>query len=290
MHQKPKLSVCLTHYNRPEKLAATLESLANQTRMPDEVLVWDDCSPKDPTSVALQFSHRFPSFRYQRNPVNLGMPGNLNAVIREATGDLIANLHDADIFHPTLLEKWEKRILQDDAIGLVFCGLEEQSGKLWIQDMPDVMKGHDFFEKFYVGTNSSVIWGTVMTRKTVYDKLWPFDPQFKNWADVDMWMRICADHKIGYVAEPLIKLDCTPTPVRAFGWAKTRIIHLMHYVNIKRIAQNPDQLKRWLAIQRKVSSRKILRNLVGRLKRLEFSKIPEGVKLYFEDAANSKNN
>jgi len=41
-----KVSVCLTHYNRPEKLAATLESLAAQTRAPDEVFMQDDCSPK----------------------------------------------------------------------------------------------------------------------------------------------------------------------------------------------------------------------------------------------------
>ena len=99
----PRISVCLTHYNRPDKLGATLESLALQTRVPDEVFVWDDCSPNDPTYVIEEWKARFPHFVYHRNDVNLGMPGNLNAVIAQATGDYVANLHDADVFAPTLL-------------------------------------------------------------------------------------------------------------------------------------------------------------------------------------------
>jgi glycosyltransferase involved in cell wall biosynthesis len=74
----PRISVCLTHYDRPDKLAATLESLARQTRVPDEVLLWDDCSPRDPTEVVRSFEARFPHFVYHRNERNLGMPGHRN--------------------------------------------------------------------------------------------------------------------------------------------------------------------------------------------------------------------
>lgn len=124
-----KLSVCLTHYNRPHLLGRTLESLARQTRPPDEVFVRDDASPRDPTDVARSFAGRFRHFVYHRNPANLGMPGNLNAVIGQATGDLVANLHDADVFHPTLLEKWEQALHRQPRAGLVFCGLEEPGSR-----------------------------------------------------------------------------------------------------------------------------------------------------------------
>jgi GT2 family glycosyltransferase len=47
-----RLSVCITQYNRPEKLGHTLKSLARQTRPPNEVLLQDANSLLDPTPVA----------------------------------------------------------------------------------------------------------------------------------------------------------------------------------------------------------------------------------------------
>ena len=185
-----KLSVCLTHYNRPHLLAATLESLARQTRLPDEVLVWDDCSPNDPTEVAKNYAGRFPKFIYHRNARNLGMPGNLNAVLACTTGELIANLHDADEYHPTLLQKWEEALLRHPRAGLVFCGLDATTAstdgeKIWIHPCAEYTAGRDFFRQHYVGNSSSIIWGTVMVRREVYARHLPFDSQFRNWADLD---------------------------------------------------------------------------------------------------------
>jgi glycosyltransferase involved in cell wall biosynthesis len=114
-----KLSVCLTAYGRTHLLARTLESLAAQTRPPDELIVSDDCSPDDPTAVAESFRHRFVRFRYNRNPRNLSMPANLNLVVGMAGGEYVANLHDADVFHPQLLEKWEEALLRHRGVAPV---------------------------------------------------------------------------------------------------------------------------------------------------------------------------
>lgn len=280
-----KISVCLTHYNRPHLLAATLESLARQTRVPDEVLLWDDCSPNDPTEVARAYKARFPRFVYQRNSRNLGMPGNLNAVLAAASGDLIANLHDADVFHPELLQKWEHALLAHPQAGLVFCGLDASTGttqgeRIWIHPCAKYAGGHDFFRDHYVGTTSSMIWGTVMVRRDVYEKHLPFDPQFRNWADVDMWMRICRTDGIAYVPEALIKLDHTPTPVRGFSWDKFLITHRMHAVNIHRIAANRVEQAEWMARQKKVSRSYYFRHLASRLGRFQWRLFAEGVALW----------
>lgn len=270
-----KVSVCLTHYNRPEKLAATLESLASQTKAPDEVFVQDDCSPNDPTEVARAFQGRFKHFVYERNENNLGMPGNLNKVIRKATGDFVANLHDADEFHPQLLEKWVDVLSRYPSAGLVFCGYDakakpsphQTSGRIWIHDFDECTPGRDFFERVYVGSSSSPIWGTVMVRREVYDRHLPFDARFGMWSDVDMWMRVCGTHDIAYVAEPLIILDNTDTPVRSFHWRKVSIVHSMHFENIRRLGRDAEQRAAWLAKQRSYSLRAYVRHLVGRATR-----------------------
>ena len=278
------ISVCLTHYNRPDKLAATLESLAKQTRAPDEVFVQDDCSPNDPTAVALAFTHRFKKFVYERNDKNLGMPGNLNKVVQKATGDFIANLHDADEFHPQLLEKWVAVLSRHPSAGLAFCGYDAQSkptvlqkpGRIWIHDFEECTPGHDFFERVYVGSSSSPIWGTVMVRREVYDRHLPFDSRFGMWSDVDMWMRVCGTHDIAYVAEPLIILDNTDTPVRAFHWGKVSVTHAMHFENIHRMARDSREQAAWLAKQRRYSLWTYARHLASRMTRADFSGLAGG--------------
>lgn len=123
-----------------------------------------------------------------------------------------------------------------------------------------------------------------MVRREVYRRLLPFDPQFRNWADVDLWMRLCATHAIAYVPEPLISLDQTPTPVRAFNWDKFLIAHRMHIVNIHRMAQDPTERADWLRRQRRWTWGRYLRNLNGRLIRGEFASLAAGLRLRREVA------
>ncbi|MFA7342822.1 MAG: glycosyltransferase family A protein [Terrimicrobiaceae bacterium] len=229
----PRISVCMTHFNRPEKLGVTLESLARQTRVPDEVFLWDDCSPNDPTAVAMKWKDAFPHFVYHRNERNLNMPGNLNAVISQATGDYIANLHDADEFDPRLIELWAEALARNPSAGMVYCGLESPRPgnappQFWLNtEIPPLSDGVVFFENHFLGKWSSPIWGTVMVRKSVYENLLPFREEFRNWADVDMWMRISLSHDMAYVDLPLIRTDEGDTPLRGFDWGKVFIQHRM---------------------------------------------------------------
>jgi len=98
------LSVCVTSYKRADMLDRTLESLAGQTRLPDERIISDDSSPDDPVRIVDKWRNRFPVVRYNRNPLNFNIPGNLTAAIGLATGEYAANLHHADVFAPSLVE------------------------------------------------------------------------------------------------------------------------------------------------------------------------------------------
>jgi len=84
---------------------------------------------------------------------------------------------------------------------------------------------------------------------------------------VDMWMRVCATHDIAYVAEPLIILDNSDTPVRAFHWRKVHVTHAMHFANIRRMAGSSEQQAVWLSRQRRYSFRTYARHLAGRMAR-----------------------
>jgi glycosyltransferase involved in cell wall biosynthesis len=282
-----KLSVCLTAYGRTHLLARTLESLAAQTRPPDELIVSDDCSPDDPTAVAESFRHRFVRFRYNRNLRNLSMPANLNLVVGMAGGEYVANLHDADVFHPQLLEKWEEALDRHPRAGFVFCGIAGwhrwigRRSRVVLHDVRPLTPGRVFFERHLLHRFRSIVWGTVMARSAAYRKLLPFDPAYAHISDVDMWMRMCLAWDVAYVREPLIRLDMTPTPWRAFHWERLELLRRMQRENIHRFfSGDPVRLRLELQRHRRAVRREYLWRAFNRLRRGDWESLREGLALY----------
>ncbi len=284
-----KLSVCLTTYKRSGLLDRSLATLAAQTRLPDELVVSDDCSPDDTIAVAEKWRPSFPRFLYNRNSKNLGMPGNLNVGIGLTTGTYVANLHDGDRYAPTLLEKWEASLDHHPNAGFVFCGIggwplgEESDRGVILHDVAPLTGGREFFERHFLHRLSSIVWGTVMARRSAYDALLPFDPAFGFVSDVDMWMRMCLGYDVAYVREPLILLDHEPTPERApmvFNWSWLETSRRMQLVNIHRFFAN-DALRRQRELRRhaRVVQGVWARRLLGRLRHRDWKGFSRGVDL-----------
>jgi glycosyltransferase involved in cell wall biosynthesis len=217
--------------------------------------------------VAAKWRAVFPAYTYRRNTTNLYMPGNLNACVSAATGDYVANLHDADVFDPTLLQKWEAALDRHPSAGFVFSGVSagdetptdetphrvhrlnkstvvsEYGGRaVYLHDVEPFTDGRAFFERHLLHATYSIVWGTVMARRDVYKELLPFDSQFGFISDVDMWMRICRHHDVAYVREPLIHLDDSPTAERKFDWKRTETLRRMQRANIERFYADSPQL------------------------------------------------
>jgi glycosyltransferase involved in cell wall biosynthesis len=283
---RPKLSVCITTYNRAALLDRTLETVAAQTRVPDELIVSDDGSLDDTPKVAERWKGSFPAFRYCRNERNLNMPGNLNAAIGACTGEYVANLHDGDAYDPTLFEKWEAALDRHPSAGFVFCALlgwpvkTRHGGGVLRFDIAPFTKGREFFESHLLASVGCPVWGTVMARRSAYDRLLPFDASFGFLSDVDMWMRMCLDHDVAYVDEPLILLDHTPSRERVpgrYNWNWLVTVRRIHRTNIDRFfASDPDRRRRALLAHRRLFDRYLVARLLGRLRAGDLSGLREG--------------
>ncbi|HAJ35404.1 MAG TPA: hypothetical protein DCL15_06890 [Chloroflexi bacterium] len=270
-----KISVCITTYKRAIQLDQTLQSLAAQTRMPDELIISDDCSPDETAAVVERWRKEFPDLRYNRNPTNLKMPGNLNAAIGLARFEYIANLHDADTFDPHLLEEWEKALDSYPSAGFVFCGIagwpvasESENGVI-LHDVAPLTNGRQFYERYFRHRYSSIVWGTVMARRDAYERLLPFDAAFGFISDVDMWMRMCMDYDVAYVRKPLIVLEHETSYERKLGqfnWNWLNIMRLMQQKNLTRFySSQPKILQREMNRHRWLTQQVYARRLLGRL-------------------------
>jgi hypothetical protein len=120
-----------------------------------------------------------------------------------------------------------------------------------------------------------------MARRSAYDRLLPFDARFGFVSDVDMWMRMCLEHDIAYVNEPLIFLDHSPSDQRKLGtynWQWLEWVRQIHLANIDRFfAGDPEGLRREFRTHGWVFQRFWAARLLGRLRRGDLGGLRKGI-------------
>ena len=96
----PTLTICIPTYNRSRCLAELLDSIVAQDLPELQVVVSDDASPDDTAIVAERYRDRIASFTFIRQPVNIGLDRNFQAVVDAATGDYVWLMGDDDRLEP----------------------------------------------------------------------------------------------------------------------------------------------------------------------------------------------
>jgi len=144
MAEKPStISVIVPNYNDSATIGAAIESLAAQTRAPDEILVIDDGSTDDSVSVIEACAAAHPTVRFLRNDRNRGVIYTLNRGFGEAIGALVHPASADDIYRPRLLEIGERLFAKYPQAGL-FCGeggYFSPDGSRW--EYPYSFTGHE---------------------------------------------------------------------------------------------------------------------------------------------------
>lgn len=98
-----KISVAIATYNGEKYLREQLESLYSQTRLPDEVVVSDDCSTDNTLSILSEYEKKY-GLKILQSQVGLGVNKNFEKAISNCTGDYIAICDQDDIWFPQKIE------------------------------------------------------------------------------------------------------------------------------------------------------------------------------------------
>ena len=106
-----KFSVALAVYNGADRLPRQLQSLARQTRRPDELVVFDDCSTDGSVAVLRRFADSAPfPMRVHCQSRNVGSTRNFNCAIEATSGDFIALCDQDDVWLPNKLATLESAL------------------------------------------------------------------------------------------------------------------------------------------------------------------------------------
>ncbi len=100
-----KISIAMATYNGANFVSEQLESFRRQTRLPDELIITDDCSTDGTIDILNKFKDSAPfKVKIYINEANLGYTQNFNKSLELCTGDLIFLSDQDDVWFPTKIE------------------------------------------------------------------------------------------------------------------------------------------------------------------------------------------
>lgn len=111
----------MTTYNGEKYIIKQLESLRNQSRRIDEVLIFDDGSTDKTRSLVREYILHFSlsNWHYIINSENKGWKRNFHEGVRAATSDIVFPCDQDDTWHLDKVEKMEKIMISNPDINVL---------------------------------------------------------------------------------------------------------------------------------------------------------------------------
>jgi glycosyltransferase involved in cell wall biosynthesis len=126
---KTTVSIAMCTYNGAGFLQQQLDSLARQTRRPDEIIICDDVSSDNSVAIAQAFAVQSGlNVHVHQNAHNLGYVRNFEQAISLCTQDLIFLCDQDDLWQPGKIQQMVEVFDAEPNVGLVlhdFCWIDE---------------------------------------------------------------------------------------------------------------------------------------------------------------------
>lgn len=148
------ISLVLATYNGEKYIIDQLDSIRNQTRQPDEVIIRDDCSTDSTVELINRYIDNYHlNWRLVQGENNLGWRENYYLAIKESSGEYVFLCDQDDIWHRNKIEYAVKSMDSHPEIELLVTGF------------------HPFFEgKVEHLKYKGDIWNNGSLRKFPFDK------------------------------------------------------------------------------------------------------------------------
>lgn len=195
-------SVVIPLYNKRNNIAVTLESVLEQTFMPNEIVVVDDGSTDGGAEVVRGFQMQYPIIKLIEKK-NGGVCSARNVGIRSASCGYIVLLDADDVWDKDYLAE-QRRMIEDfpeaKMWGINYAEIEGgQLARFLPTGLPEHFRGYvnDYFNM--PGRVSDLFCSSsIVVEKDVFDEVGYFDERIRYAEDNDMWWRIIACHRVAF--------------------------------------------------------------------------------------------
>ena len=206
-----RVSVAMCTYNGSRFLPDQLSSIAEQSSLPDELVICDDGSTDASAQIVSDFAEKAPfQVNFVENASRLGSTRNFEKALGLCRGDLIALSDQDDLWNPQKLASLAGNLEVNPDVGGIFSDAE-------LIDENSTQIGHRLWERKHFSPQTdaltmegmiavllkeNVVTGaTMMIRRSLLPILLPVDPLWihDGWI---AWMLVLYS-KLGFVRTPL---------------------------------------------------------------------------------------
>jgi teichuronic acid biosynthesis glycosyltransferase TuaG len=237
------VSVIVLTYNRSILLHKCLQAILNQTHKDIEVVVLDDGSTDDTSSVVRNFKDNRIVY------INDGKIGNIsmqrNKGIKLSKGDIIAFCDDDDVWFEKKIEIQLKYLKEN----IMICSngnVIDANDKI-IYKKVNTFKNDIFIDLKILLKNNCVLTSSVLLYKNILIDLGCFteENEGNKSEDYDLWMRVASKYKIKYINQVLISYRTNSNNITFSSFEYRR---KLSFININLISpylksNEPDLIK-----------------------------------------------
>ena len=209
--EKLNFSVILPTYNRDRILPRAIRSVLAQTHENFELIIVDDASVDDTSTVIEQFTDS--RIRYCARQENGGAAAARNSGLRLAKGRLLSFLDDDDEYLPGFLEETFKKLNRSPAsVGFSWAAHyvvnDTADGEVCIAQKHWEPKPHLSQDRYKVFLQSMQIgcgWGLTIRRECL-ERVGFFDESFRFGEDTEFVLRLCSFYEGLPIKKHLLKI------------------------------------------------------------------------------------
>jgi glycosyltransferase involved in cell wall biosynthesis len=209
MNSFPKVSVFVPNYNYARYLPECLDSILAQTYHDFEIVIADDGSTDNSHEVLMDYQSRYPEkIHYYWHPghANKGVAATSNLAISKSQGEYLAWTGSDDVWYPQKLELQVAQLDHDPRLGMVYSYADflDSEGRI----LPgrygvDITADPNPVGRMLQSCHPPAM--TVVIRRQCMEEVGGFDETLRTCEDWDLWIRVFALWKVGFIDQPLVK-------------------------------------------------------------------------------------
>lgn len=218
------VSVCLPIYNGALYIRDAIQSIFNQTAIPQEIIVSDSGSSDGSENIVREEARKAQATLIILPTKTRGMVANWNSAIRAASGKYIKFLFQDDLLHSNCLEEMVTLAESDKRIGLVFSprdlvvepSVEDAWIARWLVQHQNLSAAFGNLKTNQPGSlllrspellqqplNKVGEPTAVLVRTDLFGKVGLFNENMRQLVDMEMWVRLMATSHVGYIPRAL---------------------------------------------------------------------------------------
>jgi len=204
-----KISVFITSYNQKKYLIEAIESVLNQSLLPFEIIIVDDCSSDGSRNIIEEYANKYRGLiRAFYNKQNLGIPQTKSFGFRQVRGDLVTLLDGDDRFLPTKLEKEFEIFINHPEVRIVFSNvffIDEHGNRtgIWCSENQTLPPSCYIFHEVFAQKSPFWSFRNELIDYQSLKKIGFYDSNFSIYEDWDLKIRQTKSFKVTYCPEPL---------------------------------------------------------------------------------------